>query len=200
MQSALEHPEVIRDYLRKECSLGRMLGPFGASDLQHLPPCHINRLGIIPKGHNTGKWRLITDLSYPPRGSVNEGIYPDLCSLSYVTVEQVACVAASYAGPTVMAKIGIKSAYRVIPVHPHDRPLQGMEWDSAVYVDPMIPFGLRSAPNIFNTVADGLEGYLRKGGVKHVFHDLDDFIVLGAPNSPEYREALQQLAPSWESR
>ena len=46
-------------------SLGRMLGPFQASlsatDLQ------INRFGVIPKGHQPGKWRLITDLSFPSR-------------------------------------------------------------------------------------------------------------------------------------
>lgn len=57
----------------------------------------------------------------------------------------------------------------------------------------MLPFGLRSAPKIFNAVADGLEWYLRKCGVRHVFHYLDDFIVLGAPNSTECCEALQQL-------
>ncbi len=40
-----------------------MLGPF--TDTSSLPPLHINRFGVIPKGHNTkGKWRLITDLSY----------------------------------------------------------------------------------------------------------------------------------------
>ena len=57
-----------------------MLGPFLPSD--GLPPLHINRFGVIPKGHNTGKWRLITDFSFPPRASVNEGIDPELCSLS----------------------------------------------------------------------------------------------------------------------
>ena len=72
MPSAINHPQVIDDYLQGEITKGRMLGPFPptffASELQ------INRFGVIPKGHNTGKWRLITDLSFPPDHSVNDGI------------------------------------------------------------------------------------------------------------------------------
>ena len=64
MDSARQHPIVISEYLQKELSLGRMLGPF--SDTESLPPLHVNRFGVIPKGHNSGKWRLITDLSFPP--------------------------------------------------------------------------------------------------------------------------------------
>ena len=90
MRSALDHPEVVQQYLDKECSLGRMLGPFSAAEMSRLPVCHINRFGVIPKGHNTEKWRLITNLSFPPSGSVNDGISSELCSLTYTSVEQVA--------------------------------------------------------------------------------------------------------------
>jgi hypothetical protein len=190
MLSALQHPEVVRAYLTKECALGRMLGPFPLSLAARLPPLHVNRFGVIPKGHNTGKWRLITDLSYPSGCSVNDGIDPDLCSLSYSSVKQVATVTASYPPGTLLAKIDIDSAYRLIPVHPSDCPLQAMEWDGMLYVDPMLPFGLRSAPKIFNAVADALEWCIRAQGVQHIFHYLDDFIVIGPPNSAACAEAL----------
>ena len=72
LESARQHPEVIRAYLEKECRLGRMLGPFDTVD--HLPPLQVSRFGVIPKGHGTGEWRLITDLSSPRGASVNEGI------------------------------------------------------------------------------------------------------------------------------
>ena len=47
------------------------------------PPPHpkdfqINRFGIIPKSI-PGKWRLITDWSFPPEQSVNNGISADVC-------------------------------------------------------------------------------------------------------------------------
>ena len=69
MHMAHLHPEVIDEYLEKGKGLGRLLGPFPES--VEIPSLHINRFGIVPKGHSTGKWRLITDLSYPPGQSVN---------------------------------------------------------------------------------------------------------------------------------
>ena len=165
MLSAMQHPEQIDEYLEKELRLGRMLGPF--RDLGGLPLVHISRFGVIPKGHNTGKWRLITDLSFPPGNSVNDGIDPAICSLRYTTVEDVASVAAQLGPHTLMAKIDIESAYRLIPVHPEDRFLLGVNWRDQVYIDPMLPFGLRSAPKIFNAVADALEWCLRADGIRH---------------------------------
>jgi len=47
MESACSHPDIASEYLRKELSLGRMLGPF--SNTQALPPLHVNRFGVIPK-------------------------------------------------------------------------------------------------------------------------------------------------------
>jgi len=43
-------------------------------------------------------------------------------------------------------RFDIESAYRLIPVHPNDRPLLGMIWKGKLYVDTTLPFGLRSAP------------------------------------------------------
>ena len=78
-----------------------------------------SRFGVIPKGHNTGRWRLITDLSYPPGESVNDGKEAELCSLVYTSIDQVARVAAGYEQGALLAKVDIEAAYRrLIPVHP----------------------------------------------------------------------------------
>ena len=151
MQSARDHPEVVRRYITEELSKGRLLGPFRPGQLRSL---HINRFGVIPKGHNTGKWRLITDLSYPEHHSVNDGIDPNLCSLRYMSVDTVAEIVARLGRGALLAKIDIEAAYHLIPVHPHDRVLQAVQWEGKIYADPMLPFGLRSAPKIFNAVAD----------------------------------------------
>jgi len=116
MRSALEHPEVIDNYLKGELTCRRMLGPF--ADADQLPSLHINRFGMIPKGHNSGMWRLITDLSHPQGASVNDAIDPELCSLSYVSVDEVADLVAQLSHGSLMAKVDIESAYRLIPVHP----------------------------------------------------------------------------------
>ena len=57
MVSAREKPEVVREYLGKECAEGRVLDPL---DPDQYPGVHVSRFGVIPKG-STGKWRLIVD-------------------------------------------------------------------------------------------------------------------------------------------
>ena len=55
---------------------------------------------------------------------------------------------------------------------PRDRLRLGMQWNNAVYVDGMLPFGLRSAPKTFNALADGLEWCIFKEGVQHNYFSL----------------------------
>ena len=64
----------------------------------------------------------------------------------YISIEQVAETALQLGSGSLLAKIDIKSAlyYRLIPVHPLDRHMLGMQWDGSMYVDGMLPFGLRS--------------------------------------------------------
>ena len=182
MMSAKLHPGVISEYLSKELTHGHMLGPFPTSF--STPKLQINRFGVIPKGQ-TGKWRLITDLSFPPDQSVNDGICCSLCSLSYTTVNYVTEVAVDLGPGT---KVDIESAYRLIPVHPQDRPLQAVRWGDQIFIDPMLPFGLRSAPRIFNA---GLHWHLQCSGIQHLYHYLDDFIMLGPPQCQGYLDTLQ---------
>ena len=50
-------------------------------------------------------------------------------------------------------------------------------------MDLALPFGLRSAPKIFNSVADALEWILHQFGIQELFHYLDDYITVGSANS-----------------
>ena len=77
-----------------------------------------------------------------------------------------------------MAKTDLKSAFRLIPIHPDDWNLLGIYWQSQYYVDMYLPFGLRSAPFLFNQLSDGLEWILKNNyGIQHVIHILDDFFI-----------------------
>lgn len=190
MQSALQNPDIMEEYLGKEVVLGNILGPF-SRDLA--PLVHINRFGAIPKKNQPGKWRLITDLSHPAGASINDAIDPAVCSLIYITVDQVAAKAMSFGTGALIAKIDIKSAYRLVPVHPDDRPWLGMQWMDRIYVDTKLPFGLRSAPKIFNALADGLEWCVAAAGVPDIFHYLDDFAVVGPPGSDLCLQYLSTL-------
>ena len=46
-----------------------------------------------------------------------------------------------------------------------------------------MPFGLRSAPKIFNAVADFLAWVLYYNGIPYVIHYLDDFLVIAPSGS-----------------
>ena len=48
---------MVECYLRKEVKAGRILGPFIPGEI---PDLHISRFGVILKGQDTGRWRLIT--------------------------------------------------------------------------------------------------------------------------------------------
>ena len=56
----------------------------------------------------------------------------------------------------VMTKFYVHRAFRTVPVHPHDRWLLGMCWEGKIYIDTVLPFGLRSVPAIYNAVAEAL--------------------------------------------
>ena len=110
----------------KEISLGRVAGPFP----KHVMPVgQISRFGVIPKSHQPNSWRLIFDLSHPKTGSINEGIPNKLSSIKYVTIDDAINSILSMGPYTLMAKIDIKSAFRLLPVHPADRHLLLMQWD-----------------------------------------------------------------------
>ena len=78
-------------------------------------------------------------------------------------------------------------------VHPDDHHLLGMQWEGQLFVDTVLPFGLRSAPKIFNAVADALEWIAHSRGAEHIAHYLDDFVMVGAPATNECRRSLDIL-------
>ena len=152
----------------------------------------IRRIGVIPKPHQPGKWRLITDLSFPKGESVNDGIRTEVCAVSYTSVDDaVRCVRTLGRG-ALLAKFDIANAYRAVPVHPSDRLLLGMSWRGDTFVDGALPFGLRSAPKLFTAVADALLWAMGRRNVVHAMHYLDDFLVVGSPGSQECSRALQE--------
>ena len=64
----------------------------------------------------------------------------------------------------------------MVPLHPDDCLLLGMQWEHNLYVeivDETLPFGLRSTPRIFTAIADALQWRARFQGSEHILHYLD---------------------------
>ena len=83
MKSVKEHKEVVEAYVGGERQAGRVLGSFSKESLQVSP------FGVISKTE-PGKWRLILYLTAKEGYSVNYGISKEICSLSYMSVDDVA--------------------------------------------------------------------------------------------------------------
>ena len=180
----------MENYLNEEIALGRVAGPFQESSV---PKAHISRFGVIPKHHQPNKWQLIVNLSHPSSGSINAGIPKELCSLKYITVDSAIDHIKSIGHEALLAKIDIKSAFRLLPVNPADRNLLAMKWKKQVYIDTCLPFGLRSAPKLFNILADLLSWILEQQMVTPVLHYLDDFLMIGPLDSPSCANNLQRI-------
>ena len=75
-----------------------------------------------------------------------------------------------------------------MPIHPDNRWLTGMLWDGTLFIDTALPFGLRSAPKISTALGrvDITESW---GKLWHPY--LDNFLIIGAPDSPECSTALR---------
>ena len=132
------------------------------------------------------------DLSSPRGKSINDGISKELCSVNYLSIDEVASWVVRAGRGALMAKFDLKSAYRQVPVHPDDRKLLGMVWEGQIYVDTTLPFGLRSAPTIFSAVADALAHMIRQKMQDRgkLGHYLDDFVVVTSADLRVAREAL----------
>ena len=181
-------PEVVTERIAAELSAGRLLGPIAPA---HLPLVHTSPMGLVPKPHQPNKFCLIVDLSAPIDNSVNDGIPSDFCSLRYASVDDAVAMVRVLGRGTMLAKIDIKDAYRLIPVHPDDYHLLGITWRGQTYVDRALPFGLCSAPKIFSAVADFISWVLHRHNIPHQLHYLDDFLFLGTPHSEEAGNVLE---------
>ena len=176
LNGTYDHPEVVSNYLSTEVSLGRVADPF---PLVSVPQVHISHFGVIPKGQ-MGKWRLIVDFSHPWDWSVNDKIPKHLCSLKYITIDEAIKGILQHGPGTLLAKIDIKSAFRLLPVYPGDRHMLGMHWMGGSYIDTCLPFGLCSAPKFFNIMADFLAWIVTQCDVPFLIHYLDDFFNDGS--------------------
>ena len=189
LRSALSCPAVIQEYLNNECAAGHTAGPFPSPPL---PEFIVSPLGAVPK-KKSGKWRLHMHLSHPPGSSVNDGIDTADFPLHYSTVYDAMYSVIHLGCDALMVKLDIKSAFRLCPVRPADHHLLGMRWQGQYFFDRVLPFGLRSAPCIFNCLAEAIEWIAKQEGVTHIHHYLDDYFFAGTPGSAQCAQHLHTL-------
>lgn len=173
--SAQQLPDVVSAKLNKELEAGRLAGPFPTPPL---PQFCTSPIGLVEKRREPGQYRLIHHLSHPrDSNSINSGIPADFATVQYATVDDAVKLIQRLGKGCYLAKTDIKSAFRLIPVHPSDYHLFGFSFQGSYFFDKCLPFGASSSCRIFETFSSALEWAAKhKLGIEALIHIIDDFL------------------------
>lgn len=161
--------------INKEISLGRVAGPFIHSPLQNL---RLSPVGMVPK--KDGSFRLIHHLSYPHGSSVNDFIDKNVCTVKYSSFDEALNMLANLGPGALIARLDIKSAFRLLPVHKSDFELLGFKMLGMIFIDKCLPFGCSVSCAKFEKFSTFLEWLVKQQATSfNVVHYLDDFLLAG---------------------
>ena len=184
--SAIELYDDVSKSINEDLAYGRVVGPWTSPPVDGYTA---SPLGAFKRA-GSDKVRVIHDLSHPPGFSVNDSIDPDLYSLQYITVDQVAQRCASYSTPGWLAKSDLSNAFKHVVVKPSQWKRLGFVWDGKYYCYTVLSFGCRSAPYHFNVFADALEYIACKlGASRDTYHYLDDTVTC-SPTEHETNKSI----------
>lgn len=184
--SANQHREELKTKIGKEVALGRISGPFKKLPISNL---QISPIGLVPKPN--GEWRLITHLSYPQGSGINDFIDPLHCSVKYTSFDNVIEMISNLGRGAEIGVLDIKSAFRLLRVHPGDFDLLGFKFDNKYYIDKCLVMGSSISCKIFEMFSTFLHWLVeQKSGLKTLDHYLDDFIFAGKERSNHCKELM----------
>lgn len=79
----------------------------------------------------------------------------------------------------IIIKRDIKDAFRIVPIAEDNQYLLAFQWNNSTYVECCLPFGLATAPFLFNLFAEALHWILQcLLPAFYINHYLDDFIAI----------------------
>ena len=186
LQSIQMHEYEAIKVVLKEVELGRIAGPFIEKPIENL---RISPVGLIPK--KDGSWRLIHHLSYPEGNSVNSFIDQKYCSVQYTSFDTALNMLSKLGKGAMAARLDIKSAFRLLPIHPSDYELLGYRISDYYFVDKCLPFGCAISCSLFEKFSTFLEWELKKrASTENVVHYLDDFLVAEKANSDDCKTLM----------
>ncbi len=186
LASALQLPHIVAAKLNKEVSSGRVAGPFSTRPISNLK---VSPIGLVPKksastdsnGKSHEHFRLIHHLSHPHGSSVNDHIDDSFCTVQYTNFDHAITMVQRLGKGALLAKLDVKSAFRLLPVRPEDFHLLGMYFQDNFYFDKALPFGCAISCSLFEKFSSFLEWCIKnKTQSQDIMHYLDDFLMGGA--------------------
>ena len=189
-QSANSAPHILTADLEKQKQHGRLTLVDPQAEAQYV----CSPLGLVPK--HDGGWRRIHDLFFPHDDSVNDGIPHNWESLEYATYDDAVDALLSRGQGAIFVKRDLKDAFRHIPIATSDQWLLGFYCDGCYWMERYLPFGLRTAPFLFDLFAKALNWILiavLRWTV--ILHYLDEFFAILSPtaNASTYGQQFDEL-------
>lgn len=100
---------------------------------------------------------MIHHLSYPKGASINDSILPEFSTV----------------------KTDVRSAFRIVPVHPSDYPLLGFQLKDKWCYDKTLPMGCSGSCQIFEDLSRAMEWVAKnKLQILDIIHILHDFVII----------------------
>ena len=112
LSTADQDPQLIRDNLQKEVSLGHMIGPFPEPPFLDLI---CSPVGLVPKKESSDLC-MIMHLSYPYGGLINDFIDPEKAATKYQSFQDAVKLVVQQGSFCWLVKGDVKSAFRVVPI------------------------------------------------------------------------------------
>ena len=173
-KSAYDYPDALSQNILIELQEDRIAGPFREPPLLNF---RTSPIGIIPK-KEPNKFRTITDLSSPAGKSINDFIPSSESAAQFNHFDKAVEIVAKLGQGNLMAKLDIKSAFRLCAVRKSDWHLLGFSFPNLYFVDLCLPFGLRSSVNRFTQLADAVLWFLQNNyNIVNSINYLDDYFL-----------------------
>ena len=169
--------KIMMTKISQEVEAGRVAGPFSSPPLENF---RCSPVRLEPK-KKPGEYRFIHNLSHPYGSplSINAGIPQDNKSVNYATLDDAVTAVLATWPNTFLAKTDIKSAFKIIPVHPGDYRLLGFHWKGLYYYAKTLPMGAGSSCAVFERFSTALQHIAEQVCKVHrCIHVLDDFLFI----------------------
>ncbi|XP_060562301.1 uncharacterized protein LOC132721934 [Ruditapes philippinarum] len=127
LKSVIDNIDIAKQKIYDEIDAGRMSGPDATRPISNL---RCSPIGLVPK--KSGGFRLITHMSHPASDSVNDYIDPMLTSVKYSDFDNAVKMIKRLGKGTLMEKMDLKSAFRILPCYPGDFDLLGIMLDDYI--------------------------------------------------------------------
>ena len=146
----------IQEYLKFDIEQGAVLGPLRQNPFPE--PIAVSPLNSVPK-RDSGKRRIVLDLSFPEGFSVNDGIRADsylgeVSKLTFPSIDDLVKIIHRKGPACLLFKRDLSRAYRQLPADVGNIHLLAYYFQDNYYYDLALPMGLRSSARCCQMVTD----------------------------------------------